>query len=167
MNYDELLNWITEHYDKCKTLFLLLLTSLLSVISPIQGALAFLGIAFAVNIFVGVMAALNVKGEQFSIKKFVSAVKEAGLYAFAIVFLYWCGSNFNDETLSITGVKWVAYIAIWGYLLNIFKNGHIMFPKSKPIDVIYLLLSTEVFWKLKDLIGLKRNKNEGNSTENQ
>lgn len=149
------IDWISDGYNCAKPLIVAAFTWIMSVLSPVWGALVFMFIVFLLNIFIGVATAVNAKGEHFSIKKFFAAFKEIILYGVVAIFLYWFGDNFKQKAIMDTGVTWLTYIVVWGYLTNIFKNSHTLFPKSKPIEIIYLLLSTEVLNRLKSYIGLK------------
>ena len=64
-----------------------------------------------------------------------------------------------------TRVKWLTYIIILGYDLNIFKNAHTKWPESKSIALIYSILTVEIFKNIKEYIGFKKLKNK-NTGEN-
>jgi len=130
----------------------------LSIFSPVEDAFWLLLGAFIINILVGIVTAVNAEKEQFSLKKFWNAFMQFLLYIVTVVFLYWMGQVQHDGAVADTGIKWITYIVIYCYFLNIFRNARALWPKARAIDIIYQILSTEVLVKLKDLIGVKFKK---------
>jgi hypothetical protein len=153
---EHILNWLSDRLDGVKPLIITVMAWIVSVLSPVSNSLWLLIISFLINIAVGIITAVNAKGEKFSMSKFWDAFRQLVLYIVTVVFIYWTGNLLKDETFTETGVKWVTYIVVYCFFLNIFKNAHILWPKAKAIEIIYLLLSTEVFQRLKDFLGLKK-----------
>lgn len=153
-----------EVWSTIKLFIVTVFTWFCSILSPIGAVLWILFGAFAMNIFGGILT-MRVKGERFSMKKFTEAFLQLVLFGASIAFVHWLGITFKDALLSETGVKWLTYIIILGYGMNIFKNAHIKWPESKTIALIYSILTVEIFKNIKDYIGFKKLKSK-NTGEN-
>ena len=148
--------------DRIKEFYWLLLTALFSVFSPVKHALIFLMIAFMFNIISGIITDVHVNRAPFSLKKAFNAFTQLLFYAVCVVFLDYGARLMGDADIGITAVKWLTYIVVYFYLANIFRNARLVYPKSAAINFIYDLLSTEIFSRLKDMIGIKNNKDYQN-----
>lgn len=149
-----------------KNFLLLVFTTLASIYVPLQEIFGILLFTFTANIFVGMYADVNVKKNRFNIKKFFDAVKHFGFYIFLVVFVHKAGISLNDPEISEQGVKWVTIIVLYYYITNIVRNGTIIFPKNKTIQFMYLLLTTQIFNKLKAFFGFKV-KEDSNDIKNE
>jgi hypothetical protein len=146
-------------WSECvKPILIIVATWLLSIFAPVENTMWILLVAFLLNIIVGIVTAVNAKREHFSMQKFFKAFYEFVLYIIMVVFLYWVGKVQKDAHFAEIGVKWVTWIVLYSYGLNIIKNANKLFPKAKAIELMYLLLSTEVFQRLKDYLGIKKNE---------
>ncbi len=150
-----------------KSFILLFITTLASIYVPLQEIFSMLLFSFAVNIFIGMYADVNVNKNRFNIKKFFDAVKHLGFYLFLLVFVHKAGISLNDSDISEQGVKWVTIIVLYYYITNITRNATIIFPTNKTIHFIYLVLTTQIFNKLKAFFGFKvKEDNEIKEEEN-
>lgn len=132
-----------------KPAFIAALAWFCAVISPVENMLWLFMAAFSLNIIVGIAKAVNADKEDFSIKKFFSAFSQLILWMVCVVFIHWLGYVQDDGLMRINGTKWVTYIVIYSYFLNIFKNAKSIWPESKGIEIIYEILSTEVLFRIK------------------
>lgn len=146
--------------DRIKELYCLLLTALVSVFSPVKHALVFLMIAFMFNIINGIITDVHVNRAPFSLKKAFSAFSQLLFYAVCVVFLDHGARLMGDTEIGVTAVKWLTYIVVYFYLTNIFRNARLVYPKSAAIKFIYDLLSTEIFSRLKEMIGIRNNNKD-------
>jgi heme A synthase len=137
----------------------------LSIFSPVEDVFWLLLGAFIINIVVGIVTAIHAEKSRFSMSRFFGAFMQFALYIIFVVFLYWMGHVQHDGVIADTGIKWVTYIVIYCYFLNIFRNARTLWPKARAIDMIYQTLSTEVLAKLKDQIGLKFKKRSDENTD--
>lgn len=139
-----------------KPIIIAIVTWVCSMLSPVDSTMyLFIG-AFTFNIVMGLVTAVNAKGEKFSMKKFWEAFTQLVFYIVVVAFVYWVGKSQGDALFYETGTKWVTYIVMYAYALNIVKNAHILWPKNKAIAMLYKLLSTEIYQDLKSLIGIKK-----------
>ena len=79
-------------------------------------------------------------------------------YAACVVFLDYGSRLLSEPGIGITAVKWLTYVVVYFYLTNIFKNARLVYPKNPALNFIYELLSTEIFDRLKNMVGYKSRK---------
>ena len=88
-------------------------------------------------------------------KKALEGLKLLLFYFALIIFIHIAMSTQYLEA-GTTMVTWLTYIVGYFYMTNIFRNAEIIFPGNKAISFIYSFLSTEVFYKLKEFLGFKK-----------
>ena len=150
--YEEFYNQLIS---AAKSFVLLMLTTLATIYIPLQEVFWMLLFAFAGNIYVGMYADVNANKNRFNLKKFFDAVKHFGFYLFLVVFVHKAGISLNDLEIGEQGVKWVTIIVLYYYITNIVRNGTIIFPGDKVLEFLYLVLTTQIFNKLKAFFGFK------------
>ena len=150
-------------FEKLKELFWVIVASLSSVLMPVKETLILLFISFVFNIITGIIADVHVNKANFNLKKAFNAVSQLTFYATCVVFLNYGASLIGEQQIGVVAVKWLTYIVVYFYLTNIFKNARLLYPTNPAINFIYELLSTELFDRLKNMIGYKKNSNEKNN----
>lgn len=151
--------------DRLKELYWIILAALISAFSPVRNALIFLMLAFIFNIITGIIADIHVNKASFSLKKAFNAFSQLLFYAVCVVFIDYGARLMGDSDIGVTAVKWLTYIVVYFYFTNIFRNARNIYPRSATIRFIYDLLSTEIFSRLKSMIGFNTNKNYHNDKE--
>jgi hypothetical protein len=146
--------------EKVKELFWTLITALSSVLMPVKETLILLFISFVFNIITGIITDVHVNKANFDLKKAFNAITQLTFYATCVVFLNYGTSLINEQAIGIIAVKWLTYIVVYFYLTNIFKNARQVYPRSQAINFIYELLSTEIFDRLKNMVGTKKQSND-------
>lgn len=142
--------------EKAKSLFWIAITALASVFSPVENVLKLLMLAFIFNIITGIIADIHVNRAKFNLKKAFNAITQLSFYAMCVVFLDYGSKLIEEPSLGITAVKWLTYVVVYFYLTNIFKNAKQIYPTSQAINFIYDLLSTQIFDRLKEMVGYKK-----------
>lgn len=147
-------------FEKVKELFWVIVTALSSVLMPVKGTLILLFISFIFNIVTGIITDVHVNKAKFDLKKAFNAITQLTFYATCAIFLNYGTSLINEVEIGLIAVKWLTYIVVYFYLANIFKNARQVYPKSQAINFIYELLSTEIFDRLKSMVGAKKQSND-------
>ncbi len=148
---------------KLKELFWIVIASLSSVLMPVKETLILLFISFIFNIITGIIADVHVNKASFNLKKAFNAISQLTFYATCVVFLDYGTTLINEHQIGVIAVKWLTYIVVYFYLTNIFKNARLLYPANAAVNFIYELLSTELFDRLKNMVGYKNNSNEKNN----
>lgn len=148
---------LSQLCDGAKNIMLLIITTMASIYVPLHDVFNILLFAFTANIFAGIVADVNINKNRFCIKKAFDAVKHLGFYMFLVVFFFQAGTSLKDEVIRDYGVKWATLIVLYYYITNISRNCLIVFPNNKGIEFIYLVLTTQIFNKLKEVFGFKNN----------
>ncbi len=144
--------------ERTKELFWLFVTALASVLTPVENTLKLLFIAFIFNIATGIITDVHVNKAKFQLKKAFNAITQLMFYAACVVFLDYGARLLSEPGIGITAVKWLTYVVVYFYLTNIFKNARLVYPKNPALNFIYELLSTEIFDRLKNMVGYKSRK---------
>lgn len=136
-------------FDKAKQAFWLVVTMLVSVLTPVKNVLLLLFVAFIFNVISGLAADVHANKKGFDLKKAFTAIKQLLFYFTLVVFIDFGSRLMNDLSISEYGVKWITYIVVYFYLTNIFRNAAIVYPKNEAIKFMYDVLTTEIFQMLK------------------
>ncbi|MEL7600555.1 MAG: hypothetical protein AAGU18_10730 [Proteiniphilum sp.] len=146
--------------ERIKELFWLVVGALSSVLMPVRETLILLFVSFVFNIITGIITDVHVNKAKFDLKKAFNAVSQLTFYATCVVFLNYGTTLIHEVNIGIVAVKWLTYIVVYFYLTNIFKNARQLYPGNQAITFIYELLSTELFDRLKNMVGYKKNNDE-------
>lgn len=147
--------------DYLKEIGLIILTFIVSVITPIQHILLLLLFASTVNIIFGIRADKVDKNRPFSMKKAMQSFEQLILYFLIVIMIFVTFKYLGDENIGELAMKWLTYILIYFYSINILRNAEILHPKNKAIPFLKLVLTTEVFYRINGILGLfKKNKKD-------
>jgi len=138
-----------------KPFFLFAVTGIVSVFSPLHDVFLALIMSFIFNIVTGIIADVHVNKEDFKIKKAFEAIVHLTFYVALVLFIHNIAVNLGDLEAGRIGVKWATYIVVYFYLTNILRNASLVYPKNAAITFMYMVLTTQIFAKLKELIGIK------------
>ena len=151
-----IIDWLTRKYDSIKPVMVALIAWMCSILSPIEGAIYVLSFAFALNFFLGLRESVKVEKNQFSLKKAFDSLIQLVVYLALIFLINKTFTQFGDLGAAQTGTKWATYIVVYFYCTNITRNAALIWPKLEVFKFLYELLTTKIFDKLKELIGLKK-----------
>lgn len=147
---------MNDFINEVKNLLLLLLTTIASLLSPIEGALCVLIIAASFNFLLGLGADIHANKKEFSLKKAFEAVSQLVFYGLLVFLISYAFGQFNDEKAAGIGVKWITYVVTYFYITNTLRNATMLWPKNKTIEFLYMIASTKLFEKLKEYLGVKK-----------
>lgn len=151
---------IDQVIDSTKQTMWLIITAVVSIFAPVQNILILLFLAFMFNIITGIITDVHVNKKLFNIKKAFNALSQLFFYFTCVVFIDYGATLLGDVKLGEIGVKWLTCIVVYFYLTNIFKNARKVYPENLAISFIYELLSTEIFDRLKGMVGFKNKDKE-------
>ena len=153
---EQFLSWIINKYDDFKPIMVVILAWICSILSPIKGAIYVLSFAFVLNFFLGLRESIKVDKSQFSLKKAFESLIQLTVYLALIFLINKTFSQFGDLGAAETGTKWATYIVVYFYCTNITRNAALLWPRLEVFSFLYDLLTTKIFDKLKNLIGLNK-----------
>ena len=142
--------------EEIKQALWLILTGIISMFASIVGFMIFLALGFIFNFYVGMRADKKLYNKCFNIDKAFKAIKHLGFYFATIVFLAIGAVLIKEESYGEFGAKWLTCVVVYFYITNVFRNASLMDPKNETIKFIYELLTTEIFGRLKSMIGMKK-----------
>ena len=146
----------TNMIEEIKQALWIILAGIISMFTSIIGFMAFIVIGFIFNFYVGMRADKKLHNEGFNIEKAFKAIKHLGFYFATVVFLAIGAVLIKEESYGEFGAKWLTCVVVYFYITNVFRNASLMDPKNETIKFIYELLTTEIFGRLKTMIGMKK-----------
>lgn len=156
---------MTSILDDFRSIILLVVTTIITAISPIMTAFVCLFVGFLFNFMTGLITDIHVNKTEFRIKKGFEAIIMLTFFFALIYYIYQVASSMGDIKLAQEAVKYITYIVSYFYLVNILKNAKLIFPKNKAIAFLYMFLTTEIFNRLKKMIGFSADEEQkGNDT---
>lgn len=150
---------IDQVIESTKQTMWLFITVVASIFTPVKNILIVLFLAFLFNIIMGIITDVHVNKKAFNIKKAFNALSQLLFYFACVLFVDYGAQLLSEPSLGALGIKWLTYIVVYFYFTNIFKNASLKFPSSQAIRFIYELLSTEIFDRLKNMIGFNPKAN--------
>lgn len=154
---DEILNRIGS---VCKPLYLLFISIVISICSPIKDMLYVLGISFLFNIFTGIVTDIHVNHSDFSLKKAFEAIIQLTFYAALVFFVNNGCRSLGYNPIAQYASSWITLVVFYYYLTNILRNSTQVFPKSKALRLIYMILTTKIFQTIKGYFGIAVSESE-------
>lgn len=148
----------SEMIEQLKQALWIIFTGIVSMFCSILGFMILLAIGFIFNFLVGMTADRKLNDRGFDQDKAFKAIKHLGFFFATIVFLSIGAVLIKEESYGEFGAKWLTCVVVYFYLTNIFRNAHLMDPQNETIKFIYELLTTEIFGRLKEMIGIKNKK---------
>jgi len=145
-----------------KSLIALLITGFISIITDFTFSFVALFAGFTFNFLCG-MAADAKEGRGFDMKKTKEGIKLLAFYII-VVFVLFLITYFKPD-LPEKLIVYFTLIVSYFYFTNGFKNATVIFPNDPAVRFIYNLLSTEIFFRLKEYLGLKSLKNKSSDIE--
>ncbi|HEY5593157.1 MAG TPA: hypothetical protein VIK55_19340 [Paludibacter sp.] len=139
-----------------KPFVLFAITGIVSAFSPLHDVLYVLNIVFLLNIVMGIVTDAHVNKAKFKMRKFFEAIFHMMLFVSLIFITNETTTRMGDLEAGRISVKWLTYIVVYGYATNVLKNAHATWPNNRIIAFLYMLMSTEILTKLKELIGIKK-----------
>lgn len=133
-------------FDDIRALFVGVISAIISFFSPITDYVFALTIVFFANFWAGLITDI-ISGNNFSFKKFKSCIIETTVYFLLIFGIYSVGHFTHKPEGAIQCASGVMFVIIYYYATNIFRNLTILIPNSKPISLIYYVLSFEILQK--------------------
>lgn len=158
-------NWteVVDSIHKIVAMMFGFIANILLYFVPVQGLVEALGIAFIVNIALGIYHSVRYESEGLSLIKFFSGLKELTIYILILAGLWVIG----DKMKAADFVYQFAAVITWGllylYATNIFRNLHRVFPNSKGLRWIFYMFNLEFLRinpGMKDFLDKENEQNE-------
>jgi phage-related holin len=147
--------------ESLKSFIAVSLAAILAYFEPVQHVLAAMLLLFALNFIFGLVADL-VSSRNFSFRKAFSCIREASVFLLVLASVYFIGDHLEAKAEALQMISTIAYALVYFYSVNICKNLRQIFPKSKPIVLIYDLLSIEILSKLPKTIHFQKKDHDAN-----
>lgn len=149
--------------EDLRTIIVVSLSSLMAYLSPINGILFAVTLAFVINFIIGYITGMRIDKEDFDFKKAFSCIKEACVFFMVVASVYTIGEHLNNSGEALMSISVVTYVVLYFYAVNVFKNLKRLFPNSQWIAFCYWLISFEFMKKVPFLESfLNQRKEAGN-----
>jgi len=145
--------------ESLKSFITVSLAAILAYFEPVQHVLAAILLLFALNFIFGLVADL-VSSRNFSFRKAFSCIREASVFLLVLASVFFIGDHLEAKAEALQMISTIAYALVYFYSVNICKNLRQIFPESKPIAILYDLLSIEILSKLPKTIHFQKNDHD-------
>ena len=150
-----------------KNSFIAIMISISGVLSPVIGVMYILGVTFILNFAGGLYVDINVNHSKFDLKKAFAAVFQMTFLAAFIYYIHMVFGILKMEKFSEDVIKWISILVVYFYSTNIMRNASLAFPKNLLFSFLYMILSTQIFNRIKELFMLNFNLKSNGLTENE
>lgn len=135
----------------------------MAYLSPINGILFAVTLAFVLNFMAGYLSGMLVYKEDFDFKKAFSCFSEACVFVVFVASVFTIGEHMDNAGEALVSISIVTHVVLYFYAVNVFKNLKRIFPGSQWIAFCYWLISFEFMKKVPFLeTFLKQRKEEQN-----
>lgn len=147
--------------EDLRTIIVVSLSSLMAYLSPINGILFAVTLAFVLNFIAGYLSGMLVNKEDFNFKKAFSCFSEACVFVVFVAAVFTIGEHMDNASEALVSISIVTHVVLYFYAVNVFKNLKRLFPNSQWIAFCYWLISFEFMKKVPFLESfLKQRKGE-------
>jgi len=139
-----------------KPMLLLFVSVIISIVAPIQDVLCVLGLGFIINIFTGIVTDIHVNKNDFNIKKAFDAIAQLMFYSALIYYVHNSLTTLHFEALAAKITVWITFVVSYYYLANILRNATKVFPNNEAIKLMYMILTTKIFTRMRHYFRLSK-----------
>ena len=147
-------------YETIRNLLVTVTGVLLGYFAPLKDIVFVIFFIFLLNCLFGLIAGIGVEGERFSLKKFFRCIMETMVFYVIVLSIYVVGEKMGNPDGAIQCISGVVYAIIYFYTVNILRNSHKLFPKTRWVKFLYYVLSFEIIAKIPALKGFQEHKDE-------
>lgn len=147
-------------YETIRNLLVTVTGVLLGYFAPLKDIVFVIFFIFLLNCLFGLIAGIGVEGERFSLKKFFRCIMETMVFYVIVLSIYVVGEKMGNSEGAIQCISGVVYAIIYFYAVNILRNTHRLFPKTRWVKFLYYVLSFEIIAKIPALKGFQEHKDE-------
>ena len=149
-------------WNNIEQVFKLIWLILISIFAPIKIAIIVLTGAFALNFFIGFKNDQIVHGRDFSLEKAFKGAKLLFLFYALSFIIFMSISLYGEHSLAGEVTKFFAWIVNWWYVTNILRNAKEIFPDVKVLQILYDIVTIQVFDMIFAHFGLSPLKKKDN-----
>lgn len=132
------------------SLFALVVSSL----APVSTPLVLLMMMSMIDVSLGFSANRITKGEEFKFNKAFNAVTKMSFFCLFTILIHLTFHLFGDVDVAFLVVKYLSWIIIYHYLLNMLYNARKIYPNSRAIPFLIEVLQLHVLGALMARMGI-------------
>lgn len=145
-------------YLRVKEMTIGALALVISILSPISTALVLLITMSIVDVFLGFKANRNVLGEEFKFNKAFNAITKMGFFCMLTVLIHLTFHLYGEIDIAAVVVKYLSWIIIYYYILNMLYNAGKIYPESKVIPFLIEIMQLHVLGAMLSRMGVNVGK---------
>lgn len=131
---------------------------IISVLSPISTALVLLIIMSLVDVILGFKANRKVLGEEFKFNKAFNAITKMGFFCLLTILIHLTFHLYGEVEIAAVVVKYLSWIIIYYYILNMLFNANKIYDNSKVIPFLIEIMQLHVINVMLARMGVSLNK---------
>lgn len=137
-----------EMVTSIKNLLATLFSVTFAYFAPVTDIVFVIFYIFAINCVAGMVADIVAKHQRFSNKKFFHCLLETLVFYVIVLSIYVIGEKMKSVDGAMQCITGIVYAIIYFYSVNTLRNLRKLFPKSRPLNFMYYVLSFEVVRKI-------------------
>ncbi|WP_278833582.1 hypothetical protein [Porphyromonas cangingivalis] len=145
-------------YLRVKEITIGALALVISILSPISTALVLLITMSIVDVFLGFKANRKVLGEEFKFNKAFNAITKMGFFCMLTVLIHLTFHLYGEIDIAAVVVKYLSWIIIYYYILNMLYNAGKIYPESKVIPFLIEVMQLHVLGAMLSRMGVNVGK---------
>lgn len=142
------------YIDKIRIIIQSIVIFIMAFLSPIQTAVEVLLVAATIDFVAGLAGNVWTGNERFRIGKAFGAIYKIIAYLLVVILAHFATDHMGEQDVAMLLVKYLTFLIIYWYMINILSNLRMAFPRSSGIAFLYLLLSLKVLPLILDKVGL-------------
>lgn len=140
--------------DKLRLGIQAIILFVLAFVSPAQAALEVLLVVATFDFFAGLAGNVWTGNERFRIGKAFGSLYKILAFLILVVVAHYAAYNLGEQEFAWILVKYLTFMVVYWYFINILSNLKNAFPRSQAITFLYLLMSLKILPLLLTRIGL-------------
>lgn len=110
--------------EDLRTIIVVSLSSLMAYLSPINGILFAVTLAFVLNFMAGYLSGMLVNKEDFDFKKAFSCFSEACVFVVFVASVFTIGEHMDNAGEALVSISIVTHVVLYFYAVNVFKTSN-------------------------------------------
>lgn len=145
-------------YLRVKEMAIGAIALVISVLSPISTALVLLITMSIVDVFLGFGANRKVLGEEFKFNKAFNAITKMAFFCLLTVLIHLTFHLYGEVEVASVVVKYLSWIIIYYYILNMLYNAGKIYPDSKVIPFLVEVMQLHILGAMLSRMGINVSK---------
>lgn len=147
MDYDY---WL----DKLRITIQSIILFIIAFLTPMKSAIEVLLVVATFDFFAGLAGNVWTGREKFHLRKAFGSLYKIIAFLILVIVAHFAAFHLGEVDFAWVLVKYITFLVIYWYFVNILSNMKKAFPRSSAITFLYLLLSLKILPLVLEKVGL-------------